>query len=142
MNTRLRNYDRFKGGRKANVEVHGGASLEEVAVPVIEITRKQTNIEAFILDSSKVITLSAKEHAVLQIYVGVKSNNIAINLDGKYFDAVATSEPYIYSVDLNYYTKKGFYTFEILYGNDTIASEQKFEIKKMGMSENTNLFDF
>lgn len=26
----LANYDRFKGGRKANVEVHGGASLEEV----------------------------------------------------------------------------------------------------------------
>ena len=45
--------DRFKGGRKANVEVHGGASLEEVAVPIIEITRKQTNIEAFILDVYK-----------------------------------------------------------------------------------------
>ena len=138
----LANYDRFKGGRKANVEVHGGASLEEVAVPVIEITRKQTNIEAFILDTSKVITLSAKEHVVIQIYVGVKSNNIVIKLDGKYYDAVATSEPYIYSADLTDYTKKGFYTFEILDGNDTIASEQKFEIKKMGMSENTNLFDF
>lgn len=44
----LANYDRFKGGRKANVEVHGGASLEEVAVPIIEITRKQTNIEAIL----------------------------------------------------------------------------------------------
>ena len=138
----LANYDRFKGGRKANVEVHGGASLEEVAVPVIEITRKQTNIEAFILESSKVITLRAKEHAIPQIYVGVKSNNIVIKLNGKYFDAVSTSEPYIYSVDLPDYTKKGFYAFEILLGNETIASGQKFEIKKMGMSENTNLFDF
>lgn len=35
----LANYDRFKGGRKANVEVHGGASLEEVAVPIVEITK-------------------------------------------------------------------------------------------------------
>ena len=34
----LANYDRFKGGRKASVEVHGGASLEEVVVPVIEFT--------------------------------------------------------------------------------------------------------
>ncbi len=35
----LANYDRFKGGRKASVEVHGGASLEEAVVPVIEFTR-------------------------------------------------------------------------------------------------------
>lgn len=113
----LANYDRFKGGRKANVEVHGGASLEEVAVPIIEITRKQTNIEAFILDSSRVITLAAKEHAALRIYVGVKSNSIGIMLNGQYYDALATSEPYIYSVDLADYTRKGTYTFEILNGN-------------------------
>lgn len=138
----LANYDRFKGGRKANVEVHGGASLEEVAVPIIEITRKQTNIEAFILDSSRVITLAAKEHAALRIYVGVKSNSIGIMLNGQYYDALATSEPYIYSVDLADYTRKGTYTFEILNGNDILASGQKFEIKKMGMSENAGLFDF
>ncbi|MFR1569988.1 MAG: hypothetical protein ACLSVR_03915 [Christensenellales bacterium] len=138
----MANYDRFKGGRKANVEVHGGASLEEVAVPIIEITRKQTNIEAFILDSSRVITLAAKEHAALRIYVGVKSNSIGIMLNGQYYDALATSEPYIYSVDLADYTRKGTYTFEILNGNDILASGQKFEIKKMGMSENAGLFDF
>ncbi len=138
----LANYDRFKGGRKANVEVHGGASLEEVAVPIIEITRKQTNIEAFILDSSRVITLAAKEHAAPRIYVGVKSNSIGIMLNGQYYDALATSEPYIYSVDLADYTRKGTYTFEILNGNDILASGQKFEIKKMGMSENAGLFDF
>lgn len=126
----------------ANVEVHGGASLEEVAVPIIEITRKQTNIEAFILDSSRVITLAAKEHAALRIYVGVKSNSIGIMLNGQYYDALATSEPYIYSVDLADYTRKGTYTFEILNGNDILASGQKFEIKKMGMSENAGLFDF
>jgi hypothetical protein len=34
----LANYDRFKGGRKASVEVHGGATLEEVTVPIIELT--------------------------------------------------------------------------------------------------------
>ena len=33
----LANYDRFRGGRKASVEVHGGATIEEVAVPVITV---------------------------------------------------------------------------------------------------------
>lgn len=32
------NYDRFTGGRLSSVEVHGGATLEEVLVPVIEFS--------------------------------------------------------------------------------------------------------
>lgn len=36
----LANYERFKGSRKAEVETHGGASLEEVLVPVITLTAK------------------------------------------------------------------------------------------------------
>ena len=38
--TILADYGRFKGSRKANVEVHGGASLEEVLVPVITLKLK------------------------------------------------------------------------------------------------------
>lgn len=34
----LANYDRFADGRLASVEVHGGATLEEILVPVIEFT--------------------------------------------------------------------------------------------------------
>ena len=34
----LANYDRFSGGRIGSVEVHGGATLEEVLVPVIEFS--------------------------------------------------------------------------------------------------------
>ena len=34
----LTNYDRFTGGRISSVEVHGGATLEEVLVPVIEFS--------------------------------------------------------------------------------------------------------
>ena len=33
----LANYDRIQGGRLNCAEVHGGATLEEVLVPVIEI---------------------------------------------------------------------------------------------------------
>ena len=33
----LSNYDRFQGGRLDGVELHGGATLEEVLIPVIEI---------------------------------------------------------------------------------------------------------
>lgn len=137
----LANYDRFKGSRRANVEVHGGASIEEVAVPIIEITQKTSNIEAFIVKESRVLTLAAKEYAIIKIYVGIKSNNISIKLDGKYYDAEGTIEPYIYKVELQNYIKKGKFSIDILNGEDVIATGQQFEIMKKGMSQN-NIFDF
>ena len=125
----------------ANVEVHGGASMEEVAVPIIEITQKTSNIEAFIVDESRVLTLGAKEYAIIKIYVGIRSNNISIKLDGNYYNAEETAEPYIYSVELKNYSKKGKFAIDILDGGSVLASGQQFEIEKKGMSQN-DMFDF
>ena len=137
----LANYDRFRGSRRANVEVHGGASMEEVAVPIIEITQKASNIEAFIVDESRVLTLGAKEYAIIKIYVGIRSNNISIKLDGNYYNAEETAEPYIYSIELKNYSKKGKFSIDILDGGSVLASGQQFEIEKKGMPQN-NMFDF
>lgn len=137
----LANYDRFRGSRRANVEVHGGASMEEVAVPIIEITQKASNIEAFIVDESRVLTLGAKEYAIIKIYVGIRSNNISIKLDGNYYNVEETAEPYIYSIELKNYSKKGKFSIDILDGGSVLASGQQFEIEKKGMSQN-NMFDF
>lgn len=137
----LANYDRFRGSRRANVEVHGGASIEEVAVPIIEITQKASNIEAFIVDESRVLTLGAKEYAIIKIYVGIRSNNISIKLDGNYYDAEETAAPFIYRVELKSYSKKGSFAIDILNGGDVLSYGQRFEIKKKGISE-TNMFDF
>lgn len=136
----LANYDRFQGSRKANVEVHGGASLEEVTVPVIEITRKPTNIEAFITDESRIVTLAAKEFPVIKIFVGINSSNISIRIGDKFYDAEKTAEEYLYEVKLIDITKKGIYFFDILNGSDALATNIKFEVKKKGMAE-VNLFD-
>lgn len=65
----LANYDRFKGGRKANVEVHGGASLEEVIVPIIVLTKKPADIDICFVDS--VIVLKGKEPASITIYSNI-----------------------------------------------------------------------
>ncbi len=49
----LANYDRFAGGRLASVEVHGGATLEEILVPVIEFTLQGANVEVKISPTIK-----------------------------------------------------------------------------------------
>jgi len=56
----LANYDRFKGGRKGAVEVHGGASLEEVVIPLIEFELFDDTIQ-FTLTT--VATTSYKKNA-------------------------------------------------------------------------------
>lgn len=136
----LTNYDRFQGSRRANVEVHGGATLEEVTVPIIEIIKKLNNIEAFITDESKIITLAAKEHPIIKIFVGTVSNNISIKINGKYYDANKTEDDYLYVIELPEFTKKGKYLFDIMNGTEMLALEQTFEIRKKGISE-TSLFD-
>ena len=42
----LANYDRFSGGRLSTVEVHGGATLEEILVPVIEFSLQGAKAES------------------------------------------------------------------------------------------------
>lgn len=49
----LANYGRFKGSRRANVEVHGGASLEEVVIPIIEITLANPDTSVEVIDNDK-----------------------------------------------------------------------------------------
>lgn len=136
----LTNYDRFQGGRKANCEVHGGASIEEVAVPIIEITLKKGSIEGFILDDSKVITIGAKETPILKVYCAIESDNLCVEVEGRYYDAVKTNTKYIYEVALDGISRKGRYVCDIINGNDVIAHDDVFEIKKKGMSE-ISLFD-
>lgn len=136
----LANYDRFKGGRKGNVEVHGGASLEEVAVPIIEITRKSDKVESFILEGYKIITLAAKEVPVLKVYAGILSNDIVIKVNGKYYDAKSTADKYIYECELADCTKKGIYYADILNGSDVLSVNNQFEVSKKGMTE-VSLFD-
>lgn len=136
----LANYDRFKGSRKANVEVHGGASLEEVTVPIIEITRKIDGVEAFILEEYKIVELAAMEIPVLRIFVGIISNNIIMKINDKYYDAVATGDKYIYEINLPDCTRKGLYSAEIINGSDILSADNLFEVKKKGLKE-VSLFD-
>ena len=49
----LANYDKFAGGRLSSVEVHGGATLEEILVPVIEFTLQGANVEVKISPAKK-----------------------------------------------------------------------------------------
>lgn len=133
----LLNYDRFKGGRKACVEVHGGASLEEVLIPIIEITKNKQKIECNLDSNSKVVTSSFKKIAKIRIYISKTLTDISILVDGKYFyeAQLVPGQQYVYEVDLPDIKKAGIHTFDVLVGDSIIAKELSFEMKKEGVSE-------
>ena len=65
----LTDYGRFRGSRAANVEVHGGATLEEVVIPVITLSlKKQSDVSVTVLDADK-ITVERKKGITFTVYI-------------------------------------------------------------------------
>lgn len=125
----LANYDRFKGGRKANVEVHGGAALEEVCVPIIEISAQNERIDVRILDSYKNITVSFRKPALIKFYVNKKLNNLKVKIEGKYYDAQPTAEDFVYQVGMPDIRKAKEYIVDVYASDNLIASGLQFNVK-------------
>ena len=128
----LANYDRFKGGRKANVEVHGGATLEEVVVPIIEITKSSDDIEVSIVD--KVIKVSYKKQAAIRLFSKTKLQNVTVLIDGHYYEA-QEQDNNMYLVNMPQLKKAKRYNVDVFSSNNPIATNLSFEIKKEGSQE-------
>ncbi len=81
----LSDYGRFRGGRSANVEVHGGACLEEVVVPVITLTlKKQASTRIRVVDKNNIYA-DRRDGVNLILYITdvEDANNISLRIDGK-----------------------------------------------------------
>lgn len=76
----LSDYGRFRGGRSANVEVHGGASLEEIVVPVITLTlKKQTGVQIAVIHPDD-ITADRNNGVTLNLYISDVESPSSISL--------------------------------------------------------------
>lgn len=128
----IANYDRFKGGRKANVEVHGGATLEEVVVPIIEITKFAEDIEVSIIE--KVITVSFRKKAAIRLFSKTKLQNVTVLIDGEYYDA-KEQDNNMYLVDMPQLKKAKRYSVDVYASNNLVATGLSFEIKKESSQE-------
>lgn len=131
----LANYDRFRGGRKANVEVHGGATLEEVVVPIIEITQQPASLKCAIDTKSKVVTTSFKKNAIVRIYISEDFDNVKVLVEGIYYEAQKSENKYYYTVEMPEVKKSGIHSMDVYVNNSIIAQGLTFEVKKEGANE-------
>ena len=128
----MANYDRFKGSRAPSVEVHGGATLEEVTIPIIEITRRPTVYEIKILNP--VIKVSYKKTAELQFFSKESLNDVTVKINGKVYKA-ELEDLNVYKVLMPEIKKAGEYCLEIYDNNNLISDNMSFTITKAGMRE-------
>lgn len=83
----LANYDRFKGGRAANVEVHGGATLEEVVIPAIEIELFTKKIDCYVPDAADpaIIIKPLDDPPVIPLFCSNAAASISVQIKGREF---------------------------------------------------------
>ena len=141
----LANYDRFKGSRKASVEVHGGATLEEVSVPIIELTYNPGKIEVHILPPTNVnvdfdavpeIEVSFRKKASVRLYISANVSDVSIRIDGRSYDAKAT-EPNNFLVEMPDIKRPKTYYVDVCAGDNLIAEHLPIKVKSEGMGSNS-----
>lgn len=122
----LANYDRFKGGRKASVEVHGGATLEEVVIPLIEIALFDNKIE--VGNTTPVTTASFKKNAEIVLFSKNILKSVSVRLLGRQYPAetVGNNKHKIIFPDIK---RAGKYTADIFEG-DNLIGQVEFDIQR------------
>lgn len=124
----LADYGRFKGSRAANIEVHGGASLEEVVIPVIELTLKDKNIVFKLINEE--VTVNFRTGTEIDLFFDLPVKNVSVVLNGKSYKAVKTGENH-YNVILSDIKKAGTYLADVYIEDDLI---DKISIKAQSKS--------
>lgn len=124
----LADYGRFKGGRDANVEVHGGAALEEVVIPIIELTLKNQNVTVKMVDD--VVTVDSREGTEISLFFNIPVKSVYVELNGKQYPGVTTDENH-FSVKLAAVKRAGEYTADVYAEDDLVG---KITLKAQGKS--------
>jgi hypothetical protein len=123
-------YSRFSGSRAASVEIHGGATLEEVLVPIIELTLADSDIHVAL--EGDIIEVSYKTKPVLVLIITPDCENITVAVGNKTYRAERI-EKSRYSVTFPE-LKKGRYTLDVFENQNKIASKD-FTIKSKGLTQ-------
>lgn len=135
----LAGYDQFRGGRSGDVEVHGGATLEEMIVPVVELEMLDSQIRVELVQKNYKVTFRDSE-INLELFCISKLSNPSACFQGKLYPIVPHTEK-----NGHYWVKipkvvTGEYVAEI-YDGDTRIAQLDFSVVSGGATIN-NLNDF
>lgn len=124
----LANYERFKGGNKAQVEVHGGASLEEVVVPIVTLTLRPEKVEYHLVDQ-KVKYSQGK--VTLALCCNMPMNAPRIQIEGVFYEGVLDpADRRTARFDVDQHTKAQAYRATVWEGNTNTGQVFDFVVER------------
>ena len=115
----LANYERFKGSRKADVETHGGASLEETVVPVIILTLKPKEQQVFFVDT--VVPCSPKDGSNIRMFANPPLKKPRMVVNGQSYDGKFDGDKHNVIFEMPDIRRKGQHEAEIYDGGIKVA---------------------
>lgn len=130
----LANYMRFKGSRKADVEVHGGATLEETLVPLLQISLKPK--DPMVEFQPALVQLRKKEVGELLLVTNFDMADPYIIVNGKIYRGKLDTHRRRVIIPLPDMKRTHDYMADI-YDGDTLLKEQvAFHVKKEVAKDN------
>jgi len=124
----LANYERFKGGRRANVEVHGGASLEEVLVPIIALTKRPDNIKIEFVDSP--IILKPRIMPEVTLYFNIPLHQPRLRINNEFYIGEFVADNKHAKFCLTKIKRHGDYIADIYDGDKNMCITLKLEVRR------------
>lgn len=135
----LANYDRFQGGRLSSMEVHGGASLEEVLVPVIQIRLRNGTIE--LKNMTETAWSSWDEDPFIEIFSPAKIDVLALRFNDRLYVSTPSGEK-THKVVFDDFKRSGTYTADVLNGDNLVGTITFTIEKRSGRSKSQEEDDF
>ena len=123
----LANYERFKGGNKAQVEVHGGASLEEVVVPIVTLTLRPEKVEYRLADQ---IVKYSQGKVTLALCCNMPMNAPRIQIEDVFYEGVLDSDRRTARFDVDQHTKAQAYRATVWDGNTNTGQVFDFVVER------------
>lgn len=135
----LANYDRFQGGRRSSVEVHGGASLEEVLVPVIQLRLLHGTIE--LKNLTETAWSSWDEDPFIEIFSLTRIDALAVRFNDRLYQSEPAGENR-HKVTFKGFKRSGTYTADVLDGDNLIGTVTFTIEKRSGKAKSQEEDDF
>lgn len=129
----LANYERFKGSRKADVETHGGASLEETVVPVITLTTKPKQRQVFFTE--KVVKCSVKDGTTVMLFANPPLHEPRIVISRNSYKGAFDGDKHNVRFVMPDIRRKGEYDAEVYDGGKHITTLKLETKRSTGMND-------